>query len=228
MASLPAPQDSLRISFLAEEVLSYPYQPTPSKPQDDPLPFGTGSILSVKSLGIDLYCSVDCSPEDWDCEGVLTCDNKASGSLDDGFMISGSDFMTRDIHSGDQVTLKSQGTSKFCAPSDPSTDSVISCDERHYDDDAAFVIEKVDLHKAVSLGYPTGGGGDEGVKTVVRIRPADSPHSWCHPFKAKKSYEIRCGGHFDKGMDLFEVSDVGGGGGSWAPPSGEGGGKDTE
>ena len=139
--------------------------------------------------------------------------------------------MSREVHSGDDIMLKSSQTNKYCSPSDKG---IVSCAERHYDDEALFVIKKADLPKSLSndresslqgLGYPggRGGGGGDEVKTVIRFRPADSPHSWCHPFlvgKGKKTvYEIKCGGHFDEGMDLFEVVDVGGGGGSWAPPT---------
>lgn len=191
----------------------------------------------MRSIGLNRFCMVSgCPPDDWDCEGLLTCDAKEAESVNDGLMISGSDFMTREIHSMDEIMLKSQTTNKFCSPSDPSTMSIVSCAERHYDDEALFVIEKVDDDTAGegSLGYPgwspepSGGGGGappgggDAVKTVIRIRPADSPQSWCHVFSMKekggKTHGIRCGGSFVKGMDLFEVVDIGGGG-AWGPPS---------
>lgn len=146
-----------------------------------------------------------CPPDDWDCEGLLTCDAKEAESVNDGLMISGSDFMTREIHSMDEIMLKSQTTNKFCSPSDPSTMSIVSCAERHYDDEALFVIEKVDDDTAGegSLGYPgwspepSGGGGGappgggDAVKTVIRIRPADSPQSWCHHATSRHAVRIR-------------------------------------
>ena len=188
----------------------------------------------MKSVGLDLFCMVSsCPPEDWDCEGLLTCDEKDPGSVNQGLMISGTDPQSREIHCGDQVMLKSQQTNKYCSPSDPNSMSIVSCAERHYDDESLFVIQKVDHRIAgdeESMRYPGWGPdqpsgstppGPDVVKTVIRFHPADSPHSWCHVFRSQddETNGIRCGGSFVKGMELFEVVDVGGGGGSWVPPS---------